>query len=485
MQIFARAAILATLFLVTGARAQDVTLTARDGSLELSGTMRAYDGAFYRVETDYGLLTLDAQGVVCAGPGCPDLTAFVAEAVIDAAPQVASGLLPALIRGHATEEGLVVKQAGGVFTLSEPASGRDVMRLGLRPGATDADMTLSRLDDPEGGRARVIALDGIVPLVAPGNPLRTLGLADLAAVLRGEITDWGALGGAEGLPIALHLPAAGGDLDRHLGDSLAGGAALVPGAIRHGDAADLASAVARDPLALGVGLVSRAGGARVLPLLGSCGAISRATPHALKSGDYPLPAPVFLHIPPRRPPLALRRFLAYLETPAAGGAIRGAGLVDLVPEARGLEAQGERLATAVAAAGTEIDLAELQRLAALMQATRRLSITFRFQDGSAELDSRSRANLRMLARRLEAGLLAGQEVLLVGFSDASGPAAVNRALALRRAETVRAALDGAVRLPRDSLPRIGIESFGEALPIACDDTEAGRRANRRVEVWLR
>jgi phosphate transport system substrate-binding protein len=29
------------------------------------------------------------------------------------------------------------------------------------------------------------------------------------------------------------------------------------------------------------------------------------------------------------------------------------------------------------------------------------------------------------------------------------------------------------------------EGFGEALPIACDDTATGRQRNRRVEVWLR
>lgn len=484
MKTLARAAAMATLFLVTGARAQDVTLSARDGSLELGGTMQAYDGAFYRVETEYGLLTLDAQGVVCTGPGCPDLTAFVAEAVIAAGPQVVAGLLPALIAGHAAATGLVVAQDADTFTLIEPATERDVVRLALR-AAGDADITLSRRDDPDTGRGRVVALDAFVPLVAPGNPLRAVALAELAAVLRGEITDWGVLGGAEGLPIALHALAADGDLDRHLRDSLLAGAPLAPGVIRHDSAADLAAAVARDPLALGVGLVSRPGAARVLPLRGICGAISRATPHALKSEDYPLPAPVFLHTPPRRLPLALRRFLAYLDTAAAEGAIRAAGLVDQTPEARGLDAQGERLATAIAAAGPDIDLPELQRLAALMQATRRLSVTFRFQDGSTAFDTRSRGNLRSLARAIEAGLLAGQEVLLVGFSDASGPAGTNRALALRRADTVRAALEGALRLPAGDFPRIGVESFGEALPIACDDSDPGRRANRRVEVWLR
>jgi phosphate transport system substrate-binding protein len=32
---------------------------------------------------------------------------------------------------------------------------------------------------------------------------------------------------------------------------------------------------------------------------------------------------------------------------------------------------------------------------------------------------------------------------------------------------------------------IGVDAFGEALPMACDDTAWGRQANRRVEVWVR
>jgi phosphate transport system substrate-binding protein len=493
MKITACAAALAALFLAaTGARAQDVTLSARDGSLVLNGTMQAYDGAFYRVETEYGLLTLDAQGVVCAGPGCPDLTAFVARAEISAGPQAAA-LAPALIAGYARAEGLTLSQpdAGPELVLSEPSTGRDVVRFVLRAidGAAElgagADIALSRRDDPGNPRGRVIALDAFAPLVATGNPLRAIGLADLAAALRGEIAEWGALDGAEGLPIALHALTFDSGLDGQLRDSLLDGAALAPGVIWHDDPVALAAAVARDPLALGMGLVSSSGAARVLPLRGACGAISQATPHALKAEDYPLPAPLYLYTAPRRLPLAVRGFLAYLNSPAAQADIRRAGFVDLKPEERGLEAQGARLAMAIAAAGPEIDLPELQRLVAQMQDTRRLSVTFRFHDGSTTLDTQSRGNLRDLARALEAGLLDGRDVLLAGFSDGVGPAPANRALAGRRAETVRAALGGTLRLPAETMPAIAVDSFGEVLPIACDDTEAGRRANRRVEVWLR
>lgn len=59
-----RAAVLAALF-ITGmlapALAQDVTLTSRDGTVSVSGTLLSFDGEFFRVDTIYGALTLDGD----------------------------------------------------------------------------------------------------------------------------------------------------------------------------------------------------------------------------------------------------------------------------------------------------------------------------------------------------------------------------------------------------------------------------------------
>lgn len=67
-----RAAILAAPFVFAGAAAtaQDVTLMSRDGSVAISGTLLSYDGEYYRVDSDFGVLTLDGSGVICDGPGC-------------------------------------------------------------------------------------------------------------------------------------------------------------------------------------------------------------------------------------------------------------------------------------------------------------------------------------------------------------------------------------------------------------------------------
>ena len=57
--------------------------------------------------------------------------------------------------------------------------------------------------------------------------------------------------------------------------------------------------------------------------------------------------------------------------------------------------------------------------------------------------------------------------------------------ALRRAEAVRKAVFDAVATPGDPQVEMVVEAFGEALPMACDDSDWGRQVNRRVEVWVR
>jgi phosphate transport system substrate-binding protein len=81
-----------------------VELRSFDGTVELEGNLIAYDGAYYQIDTIYGPLTVSAEGVSCAGPGCPDLTSFVAEAYIAGAATVAEGFCPILSAFGAQQE---------------------------------------------------------------------------------------------------------------------------------------------------------------------------------------------------------------------------------------------------------------------------------------------------------------------------------------------------------------------------------------------
>ena len=132
------AAVFAALFFFGTALpvlSQDVTLTSRDKSVEVSGDLLGYDGEFYRVETEYGELTVDGSGVDCAGPGCPNLTSFVAELDISGAPEIGRLLLPALIEALARHHQVITFDSAGVAqsggTVPETLEGAADIAMGL------------------------------------------------------------------------------------------------------------------------------------------------------------------------------------------------------------------------------------------------------------------------------------------------------------------------------------------------------------------
>lgn len=490
------AAIFAALpFLGEGAAAQDVTLTARDGSLSISGTLQGFDGEFYRVSSRYGPLTVDGEGVICEGPGCPDLTATLAVLRITGAAEPGTALLPRLIAAYATTRGLMLTTAadGAGFRseLIDPGSGQLLAQISFAPSTPEdgraallagaADLVVSLTAD-KGFGVQAMALDALVPIMAGDNALPEISTPDLAAALTGEIANWKQLGGPD-MPLVLHALRA----DTSLQEALAGRLGQdVAAQEDHATAADLAAAVARDPWALAITGMAKADPARVLRLTDSCGFPLLADRASVKAGDYPLTLPVNLLTPRRRLPLFGREFLEFLDHPAAQAAVAAAGYVDRNPEIVPLTADGLRLLNAIKGAGPDVPLAALQRLAEVMAGASRLSLTFRFEDGTTTLDSRSRENLSLLAGLLGIGAFRNQDIILAAFSDGAGDAAANLALSESRGFGVATALRDL--MPEDlpegqRFPRV--EAFGEALPMACDTTAAGRRANRRVEVWLR
>ena len=109
----------------------------------------------------------------------------------------------------------------------------------------------------------------------------------------------------------------------------------------------------------------------------------------------------------------------------------------------------------------------------------------RFEAGSSRLDAQSRANVRELAHALEQGAFDARRLVFVGFSDGDGPAVTNRNIARRRAKAVLQAVKSAAETADLSRVALEVQAFGEAMPMACDDSAWGRQANRRVEVWVR
>lgn len=510
-------AALFSLFFSTLAAAQDVTLTSPDGAVEISGTLLGFDGEFYRVDTKFGELTVDGSGVNCDGPGCPNLSAYVAEVTFSGSSAMAEVLMPALIEGFALRNGYLTRReqdenGGFVYVLTDQQSEQTVARFYFYVSNTDegfADMLANEADvvlalreiRPEEqdlareaglgdmtriNRSLVLALDAMVPVVAPTNPVQSVSTLQLAQIFAGEIVNWQALGGPDA-PIALHLPDAGFGLAQAAEDRLikAAGLRFAEDITRHALSSDLARAVVADPFAIGIASFAETGAARKLTLAGPCGFSLAANRRNIKTEDYPLNSPMFLYLPARRLPKVARAFLAYTRGPTAQIVIRRSGFVDQVSEEVPLRLQGARLANAIAAAGPETSLETLQGLVETLRPMHRLTLTFRFETGSTRLDAQSRSNVAQLVREIEAGLYDERQITLVGFSDGDGPAPGNLRISEARAKAVRDAVLKNAEAGGLTAERIQIAAFGEAMPMACDDTNWGRQVNRRVEVWIR
>lgn len=472
--------------------ADSVVLETHDGSITLEGELVSFNGELFRVKTAYGTLTMDGGAVTCSGSGCPDPDALIAKARIAGPSDIVHRLISPLLQAYAEREGYGFRRvfrsdSATTWELSLPTGQVVAVIDGQITDDADAlslltrgeiEIAVGRMESGEAAvREDVFALDALVPAVAPDNPRAMVTLEQLQGLLGNDISNWSRLAGPD-LPVALHLPEGKTDLLRKLHPSRRFAAAE-----RHLDPDVLSDAVADDPAALGVVSFSSIGNAVPLVVSGACGLAIPATPDTIRGEDYPLTEPLFLHRIGARQPKLIREFVAFVRSYEAQPVIRAAGYVDQAIGQVAFERQGDRLANAVLGAGdTTSAMKTVQEMIGALMRGKRLTLTFRFRDGSSDLDPQSRSNLRLLSEAINRGDFDGRELVFVGFSDGVGPAGGNLRLSRERARSVRQAvasmLDGApVALSSDG--------FGEAMPMACDDTGWGRQVNRRVEVWVR
>jgi outer membrane protein OmpA-like peptidoglycan-associated protein len=101
-----------------------------------------------------------------------------------------------------------------------------------------------------------------------------------------------------------------------------------------------------------------------------------------------------------------------------------------------------------------------------------------FDTGSANLNPGGMQQIARLSTYLAAN--PSQTVRIEGHTDSQGSATYNEALSQQRAASVRAGLVAAGIDPA----RVTAMGMGEALPVASNDTAAGRQQNRRVEIII-
>jgi len=101
-----------------------------------------------------------------------------------------------------------------------------------------------------------------------------------------------------------------------------------------------------------------------------------------------------------------------------------------------------------------------------------------FGTDQATLTSSGMSTLRKLADVMTQN--PNRTVLVEGFTDSTGSSNHNQELSQRRANAVATALGG-MGVARE---RIAMRAYGEAFPVAGNDTATNRQQNRRVEIVL-
>ena len=118
--------------------------------------------------------------------------------------------------------------------------------------------------------------------------------------------------------------------------------------------------------------------------------------------------------------------------------------------------------------GDEVEIIEIEN---------RISILFPYGSSTKEANPQVDEYLDKLAERLKK---TNETVSITGHTDAVGTEEFNYDLALSRAKHIQSILVSKGIAP----DRIQIASKGEKQPVASNDTEEGRRQNRRVELVL-
>lgn len=295
------------------------------------------------------------------------------------------------------------------------------------------------------GAEQVIAIDGLAIILHPHNPLNQLNTEQLAQIFSGQISRWEQLGGTGG---AIHLYARDDQsgtwetfkelvLNRN-------GQPLSRTAQRFESSEQLSDAVSHDPQAIGFIGLPYIREAKAVAIVDGASQPMLPLTSLIASEDYPLSRRLFLYLPPATNNPWAKALVAFTQSPQ-GQAIVG---------------QNGFVAQSVQADNVMPGAHMPEQYQALTREAQRLSVNFRFEEGSASLDNKARQDLLRVVDYLSAHGKLDKQVTLVGFGDAKDDSQRAQLLSRLRAMAVRRELVKSGVVPRE------IQGYGAQMPVA-------------------
>lgn len=308
---------------------------------------------------------------------------------------------------------------------------------------------------------KVVAIDGLAVIVNRSNPIGNLTVDQIANVFSGKITRWSQLGGSD-IPIRVYArDDKSGTWDTFKSLVLGKKHALTASAERFESNDQLSDRVSTNPG--GIGFVGLASVRRAKALGISEDSTDPLTPEPLyvATEDYPLARRLFMYVAPEENNKAVNEFIQFVQSTQGQEIVNKIGFISQNP----LSLQSEPYAEAPST------------YKLLTEKALRLSVNFRFKDGSAELDNKAKQDILRIVRFMQLPENTDKRIQLVGFGDTKETATRSTILSKLRAVAVKSALYSY------GISSESVIGLGSDLPVASNDGSA-RLKNQRVEVWV-
>ncbi|HWH86115.1 MAG TPA: phosphate ABC transporter substrate-binding/OmpA family protein [Pseudomonas sp.] len=321
--------------------------------------------------------------------------------------------------------------------------------------------TLGDLKSPPA--EQVIAIDGLAIILNPANALQQLDTEQLARIFAGEVKRWEDLGGRGG---AIHLYARddqSGTYDTFKELVLSRrGKSLSSAAKRFESSEQLSDAVSADPQGIGFIGLPYVRQAKAVAIADGASQAMLPLNNLIATEDYPLSRRLFFYLPPDSQNPWAQALTRFAQSPQGQAIVAASGFVSQTVRAM-------RVApNALMPEGYQ----------ALSRHAQRLTVNFRFAEGSASLDNKARQDLARVLDYIKRHDKTDRAVTLVGFGDLKDDPARADLLSKLRAMAVRR------ELVRNGVVMREVRGFGALMPVATNSADEGRIKNRRVEVWV-
>ncbi|MCK7598369.1 substrate-binding domain-containing protein [Microbulbifer sp. CAU 1566] len=322
---------------------------------------------------------------------------------------------------------------------------------------------LERFGDFAGPQAEhVIGLDALVIAVHRDNPISQLSVVQLGQIYRGEIYNWAQLGGPDLAIRPLHRDMESGTRATFDSEVFGGSRPAAASAYEVAGNHETRELVMRDRGAIGYLPFADAEGMHKVAI--KSGDLAPVVPDrgVIATEDFPLTRRLYLYRNPGRYNPQVDAFIHFVESQRGQQIVASSGFINLTPVA---------LKMAPYANAPE-------NYRQLMESGSRLSISFRFADGSSELDNRALRDLHRLQDFMAEEDNRSLSLTLVGFADRKSNSNISDLISRFRALKVQGAL-----LRDHQLGDSQIMAVGAFAPLT-GDREQGPVKNSRVEVWI-